>query len=179
MKKHMKKRSFALLAVAVCAVLAIPALAFGSAAMFSTENAVQAESALGIERQVDQLDATVPAANKQPESAQLNANDRSAAVTNKASRPAANSQRFVDENDNGVCDRYEQGLCDSSYCNGEGLGRGSGGKGPNASAATSSGNGHEPACGQGYVDADGDGVCDNRGTANCEAANRGHHGRHS
>lgn len=50
MKKHMKKRSFALLAVAVCAVLAIPALAFGSAAMFSTENAVKAESALGIER---------------------------------------------------------------------------------------------------------------------------------
>ena len=34
MKKHMKKRSFALLAVAVCAVLAIPALAFGSAAVF-------------------------------------------------------------------------------------------------------------------------------------------------
>lgn len=50
MKKHMKKWSFALLAVAVCAVLAIPALAFGSAAMFSTENAVKAESALGIER---------------------------------------------------------------------------------------------------------------------------------
>ena len=49
MKKHMKKWSFALLAVAVCAVLAIPALAFGSAAMFSTENAVKAESALGIE----------------------------------------------------------------------------------------------------------------------------------
>lgn len=126
MKKHMKKRSFALLAVAVCAVLAIPALAFGSAAMFSTENAVQAESALGIERQVDQLDATVPAANKQPESAQLNANDRSAAVTNKASRPAANSQRFIDENSNGVCDHYEQGACDSSWCAGEGLGRGEG-----------------------------------------------------
>lgn len=66
MKKHMKKRSFALLAVAVCAVLAIPALAFGSAAMFSTENAVKAESALGIERQVDQFDTTVPAANEQP-----------------------------------------------------------------------------------------------------------------
>ena len=55
MKKHMKKRSFALLAVAVCAVLAIPALAFGSAAMFSTENAVKAESALGIERHLVQL----------------------------------------------------------------------------------------------------------------------------
>ena len=86
--------------MAVCAVLAIPALAFGSAAMFSTENAVKAESALGIERQVDQLNTTVPAANEQPESAQLNADDRSAAVTNKASRPAANSQRFIDENSN-------------------------------------------------------------------------------
>ena len=155
MKKHMKKRSFALLAVAVCAVLAIPALAFGSAAVFSTENAVQAESA------------------------QPNADDRSAAVTNKASRPAANSQRFIDENSNGVCDHYEQGTCDSSWCAGEGLGQGRAGKGPNSSAGPSSGNRHEPACGQGYVDADGDGVCDNRGTANCEAANRGHHGRHS
>ena len=179
MKKHMKKRSFALLAVAVCAVLAIPALAFGSAAVFSTENAAQAESAFGIERQVDQFDTTVPAANEQPESAQPNADDRSAAVTNKASRPAANSQRFIDENSNGVCDHYEQGTCDSSWCAGEGLGQGRAGKGPNSSAGPSSGNRHEPACGQGYVDADGDGVCDNRGTANCEAANRGHHGRHS
>lgn len=179
MKKHMKKRSFALLAVAVCAVLAIPALAFGSAAMFSTENAVKAESALGIERQVDQLNTTVPAANEQPESAQLNADDRSVAVTNKASRPAANSQRFIDENSNGVCDHYEQGTCDSSWCAGEGLGQGRAGKDPNSSAGPSSGNRHEPACGQGYVDADGDGVCDNRGTANCGAANRGHHGRHS
>ena len=130
MKKHMKKRSFALLAVAVCAVLAIPALAFGSAAMFSTENAVKAESALGIERQVDQFDTTVPAANEQPESAQPNADDRSAAVTNKASRPAANSQRFIDENSNGVCDHYEQGTCDSSWCAGEGLGQGGQGKAP-------------------------------------------------
>lgn len=46
----------------------------------------------------DQFDTTVPAANEQPESAQPNADDRSAAVTNKASRPAANSQRFIDEN---------------------------------------------------------------------------------
>lgn len=179
MKKYMKKRSFALLAVAACIVLAIPALAFGSAGMFSTENTVQAERVLDTEGSADQLDTAAPATNEQPESVQPSVDDQSAAVTNNASRSAATSQRFIDENDNGVCDRYEQGTCDSSWCNGEGLGQGRAGKNYNSSAGSSSGNRHNQACGQGYVDADGDGVCDNQGTANCGAANRGHHGRHS
>ena len=178
MKKHMKKRSFALLAVAVCIVLAIPALAFGSAGMFSTENAVKAESALSAEGSIDQLDTTAPATNEQPESAQPRVDDQSAAVANEAPRSAATGQRFIDENNNGICDRYEQGTCDSPWCDGECLGQGRAGTNYNSSATSSSGYRHHSACGQGYVDADGDGVCDNRGTANCGAANHGHHGRH-
>ena len=62
MKKHMKKRSFALLAVAVCIVLAIPALAFGSAGVFSTESRVQTESALDAE----EIMVFVIAMNREP-----------------------------------------------------------------------------------------------------------------
>ncbi len=179
MKKHMKKRSFALLAVAVCIVLAIPALAFGSAGVFSTESRVQTESALDAEEYVDQFDTIAPATNEQPESAQPSTDDQSSAVANEDPYSTASGQRFIDENDNGVCDRYEQGTCDSSWCAGEGLGHGRVGKSLNSSAGFSSENRHGPSCGQGYVDADGDGVCDNQGAANCGAANRGHHGRHS
>ena len=87
---------------------------------------------------------------------------------------SGNGPAFIDENDNGICDNYENGLCPGKGLgcgNGNGLGNGSGTQ--NGSAyGYGSGNGYG-ACvnggGCGYVHGHGHGAC-NGFAAGCQRA---------
>ena len=87
---------------------------------------------------------------------------------------SGNGAAFIDENGNGICDNYENGLCPGNglgYGNGNGLGNGSGAQ--NGSAyGYGSGNGYG-ACvnggGCGYAHDCGHGICNGLGSG-CQSA---------
>jgi len=72
--------------------------------------------------------------------------------TTQASDPQQNNGPFyVDKNNNGTCDNYENGNGRQGQCNRQGKGRGNGqGQGRN------------------FVDTNNDGVCDNANNSNCK-----------
>jgi len=74
--------------------------------------------------------------------------------TTQASAPQQNNgPYYVDQNNNGTCDNYEQGNGRQGQRNRQGCGRGN-----------RQGRGQ----GRNFVDANNDGICDNVNTANCQ-----------
>ena len=85
--------------------------------------------------------------------------------------------RYVDANDDGICDNRGTGACRYVDANGDGVcdNRGTGA----CRYADTNGDGVCDTCGNGachYVDADGDGVCDNYGQYAGTGNGGGHHG---
>lgn len=66
---------------------------------------------------------------------------------------SGNGPAFIDENDNGICDNYEKGLCPGKglgYGNGNGWGGGSSAQNGNGYGACANGNGCGYACSHGH-----------------------------
>jgi len=86
----------------------------------------------------------------------------SAQNDNQAKNDKPRKTCYVDANNNGVCDNYENGNC-ATGCTvgkGKGQGRGNGNGKCNGSGRTKGGRGSN------YVDANKNGVCDHRENAN-------------
>lgn len=183
----MKKGFIALLVIACCAALAVPTLAFAGAS--SSDGKVSSQSDTTKVASGDLVasaaEETAPLAT-QVESA-INAPKTTIDATETPLPTVPNqttqSQRFIDNNNDGVCDNYESGLCPgvgqgygNGVCQGQGQGYGNGyGAGAGQGYGYNQGNPNCPA--YGYVDTDGDGVCDNYGQA-CPGNGRHHGGRH-
>jgi len=78
--------------------------------------------------------------------------------TTQASNPQQNNGPFyVDKNNNGTCDNYENGNGRQGQPNRQGRGNGQG-----------NGRGNGQGQGRNFVDANNDGVCDNANNSNCK-----------
>lgn len=160
------KRGFAVaVAVAACAMLAVPAAAFGIGGA-----AVARDCAVGCvadpvcaamhDMQARAADAASAAVLSDAEAVASEAEPVAPSQPETASEPVPSSwgAGFIDEDGNGICDRFEQGYCDVPGCVGHGRGYASSGDARGGAAGQGQG------AGAGYVDADGDGICDNRGS---------------
>lgn len=161
------KRGLAVAVAAVaCMALVAPAAAFGIGGAAAGRDCVagcvaepvcaamhtlQAEAA-------DAVRAAVLAEGEAAGSAELAAIAQPEVAGEAAASSWSAGAGFIDEDGNGICDRFEQGYCDVPGCAGHGQGYA-----PSGSAwSGAAGQGQ----GAGYVDADGDGICDNRGYGN-------------
>lgn len=126
------KKAVVAVAVVACMTFTVPAVAFGAAdaPAFGRGDAGQ--------KLADAVEAF--AAAVQPVSTE--------ASTAMAYSGAAAGVGFVDENGNGICDRYEQGTCDVPDCPGHGAGYGCYGTG--AGNGSGYGNGYGAGGGSGY-----------------------------
>ena len=168
----MKRKMIAIAATALCAVLAVPALAFGVGNLSAGQAIVASDAPAQTVAWRGYVDA-----------------DGDGVCDNYGSGYCGNGAGYVDADDDGVCDNRGSGYCGNGagYVDADGDGvcdnRGTG-NGIGNGAGAHHGYGSSSAADRpGYVDADGDGVCDNyagqgQGRGQGQGQGGGHHGGH-
>lgn len=156
----MKRKMIAIVATALCAVLAVPALAFGVGNLSAGQAAVASDAPAQTVAWRGYVDS-----------------DGDGVCDNYGSGYCGNGAGYVDADGDGVCDNRGSGYCGNGagyvdadgdgVCDNRGTGNGAGAHHGYTAAA------NRP----GYVDADGDGVCDNY-AGQGQGQGRGHHGGH-
>lgn len=168
----MKRKMIAIVATALCAVLAVPALAFGVGGLSAGQAAVASDAPAQTVAWRGYVDA-----------------DGDGVCDNYGSGYCGNGAGYVDADGDGVCDNRGSGYCGNGagYVDADGDGvcdnRGTG-NGIGNGAGAHHGYGSSSAADRpGYVDADGDGVCDNyagqgQGRGQGQGQGGSHHGGH-
>ena len=168
----MKRKMIAIVATALCAVLAVPALAFGVGNLSAGQAIVASDAPAQTVAWRGYVDA-----------------DGDGVCDNYGSGYCGNGAGYVDADGDGVCDNRGSGYCGNGagYVDADGDGvcdnRGTG-NGIGNGAGAHHGYGSSSAADRpGYVDADGDGVCDNyagqgQGRGQGQGQGVGHHGGH-
>lgn len=171
----MKKIFIGIVSIVACVAMMFPVFAFAATSSSSNPGHCRILSIANSETMGNE---SVLAGTKDAILSALNANfaNRNAAsvdsIGDSVQQNGIPGSNFVDENNNGICDNYENGYCPNGYCLGHN-GRHTYSNDPSTqgSCAYCGNYGHR------YIDSNNDGICDNyQGRGNSGNSGNGGHG---